>query len=267
MSALGRPRREVGRPPRPRRVRRSGGGEWTPGADPAALRAWADELGRAPRSYDWSPATARAGGFPLAGAEKWEREHPRWPHHALVCARYGSWRAALEAAGLPTAPPLAIPRRERVAIAQRLRGPPIGGGDRRRARRDRAYRPLLLARGDVLALRRPADLAERELVRGLHPVRRSRRPSRARSCVRCGAGRARPARRRASAIGASRAASGSASIPPGRPPATSTRTSASWPHALRGRRAAPAPADVDARGDRRRATGVGRRAWPRPAPR
>jgi hypothetical protein len=87
-----------------------------------ALRAWAAELGRAPRSYDWSPAIARAGGFPLVGAEKWEREHPRWPHHALVRARYGSWRAALGEAGLSTRPPLAIPRRERVQTAQRLEG-------------------------------------------------------------------------------------------------------------------------------------------------
>jgi hypothetical protein len=82
------------------------------------MRAWTDEqLGRAPRSYDWSPAVARAGGFPTTGADKWEREHPRWPHHALVRAPYGSWRAALEAAGLPTTPPLAIPRRKRVDTA------------------------------------------------------------------------------------------------------------------------------------------------------
>jgi hypothetical protein len=122
MPAPSRPRREIARPPRPRRLRRSGGGEWTRERIAAALRAWADELGRAPRSYDWSPAITRAGGFPLAGAQKWERDHPRWPHHALVRARYGSWRAALEAAGLPTPPPLAIPRRERVQTAQRLEG-------------------------------------------------------------------------------------------------------------------------------------------------
>jgi hypothetical protein len=87
-----------------------------------ALGSWSSELGRPPRSYDWSPPAARAGGFPLAGAERWEREYPRWPHHALVCARFGSWRAALEAAGLPVAAPLRVGRRERVAIAQRLQG-------------------------------------------------------------------------------------------------------------------------------------------------
>jgi hypothetical protein len=86
-----------------------------------ALRAWAAEVGLPPRSYDWSPAAARTAGFPLDGVHKWEREHPRWPHHALVIARHGSWRAALQAAGLSAVPPLRIERRERVAIAQRLR--------------------------------------------------------------------------------------------------------------------------------------------------
>src|SRR4051794_5642152 len=120
MAAVGRPRREVERPPRPRRVQRSAGGDWAEERVVAALRAWADETGRAPRSYDWSPASARAGGFPLAGAQKWEREHPRWPHHALVVSRFGSWRAALEAAGLPAPPPLRIGRRERIETALRL---------------------------------------------------------------------------------------------------------------------------------------------------
>jgi hypothetical protein len=121
-AAPSRPRREVARPPRPRRLRRSGGGEWTRERIVDALRAWADELGRPPRSYDWAPATARAAGFPTDGADKWEREHPDWPHQALVRARCGSWRAALEAAGLPAPRPLAIPRRERVETAQRLQG-------------------------------------------------------------------------------------------------------------------------------------------------
>jgi Homing endonuclease associated repeat len=112
----------MARPPRPRRVRRSGGGEWSSARIAEALRAWTQELGRPPRSYDWSPAAARAGGFGLEGIQKWEREFPRWPHHALVVARHGSWRAALHAAGLPGPAPLAIERRERVQTAQRLQG-------------------------------------------------------------------------------------------------------------------------------------------------
>ena len=41
-----------------------------------ALRAWADEFGRAPRRQDWS------GERPQSAApaqRKWMREHPRWP--------------------------------------------------------------------------------------------------------------------------------------------------------------------------------------------
>src|SRR3954452_12492277 len=116
-----RPRREVPRPDRPRRLRRSRAP--CPAADVLeALRAWSAEVGRPPRTYDWSPRAARRAGFPLGGVEKWEREYPRWPHHTLVRARFGSWRAALEAAGLPAAAPLRIERRERVALAQRLQG-------------------------------------------------------------------------------------------------------------------------------------------------
>ncbi len=103
-------------------MRRSGGAEWTRERIVGALRAWAEEQGRAPRSYDWAPFTARAAGFPIDGAEKWEREHPHWPHYTLVRGRFGSWRAALQAAGIPAPPPLALPRRERVQTAQRLQG-------------------------------------------------------------------------------------------------------------------------------------------------
>jgi hypothetical protein len=98
MVAMGRPRREVERPARPRRIRRSGG-EWTNERIVDALRAWTAETVRAPRCIDWAPAAARAGSFPLDGAERWEREHPRWPHHALVVSRFGSWRAASTTSG------------------------------------------------------------------------------------------------------------------------------------------------------------------------
>src|SRR3954471_20165731 len=116
-----RPRREVPRPDRPRRLRRSRAP--CPAADVLeALRAWSAEVGRPPRTYDWSPRASRRAGFPLGGVEKWEREDPRWTHHTLVRARLGAWPAAPGAACLPAAPPLRIERRERVAIAQRLEG-------------------------------------------------------------------------------------------------------------------------------------------------
>src|SRR3954453_9444692 len=120
MVAVGRPRREVERPSRPRRIQRSPG-QWTDERILEALLAWLLETGKVPRCYDWSPAAARAGGFPLDGAERWEREHPRWPHRSLVVSRFGSWRAALEAAGFVAPPPLRTSRRERIETAQRLR--------------------------------------------------------------------------------------------------------------------------------------------------
>jgi hypothetical protein len=35
----------------------------------------------------------------------------------VAVRRFGSWRGALQAAGLPTYPPLVLPLRERVAVA------------------------------------------------------------------------------------------------------------------------------------------------------
>src|SRR5690242_14519831 len=121
MVAVGRPRREVERPSPPRRVQRSGG-EWTDAQIVNALPARAADAGPPPGCYAWSPAAARAGGFPLDGAERWEREHPRWPHRSLVVTRFGSWRASLEAADFAAPPPLRIARLERIETAQRLRG-------------------------------------------------------------------------------------------------------------------------------------------------
>src|SRR3954470_13094232 len=53
------------------------------------LRRWNRETGEPPRSTDWS----EPGG-------KWEREYPAWPSTGDVLARFDSWPAALEAAGL-----------------------------------------------------------------------------------------------------------------------------------------------------------------------
>src|SRR3954468_15874714 len=87
-----------------------------------ALRTWTREEGRAPRAYEWNPASAAALGISSAGTRKWEREVERWPSLDVAVRRFGSWRAALQAAGLPSYPPLVLPLRERVAIAQRLHG-------------------------------------------------------------------------------------------------------------------------------------------------
>jgi hypothetical protein len=48
-----------------------------------AIRAWARERGRPPTQADWT-----APG------------DPRWPSYVTVTTHFGTWRAALEAAGL-----------------------------------------------------------------------------------------------------------------------------------------------------------------------
>jgi hypothetical protein len=65
----------------------------------AALRAWVEETGAAPRRSDWSgERPGRAGD----AQRKWMREHPRWPSSSCVATHFGSWSKALTTAGLDT---------------------------------------------------------------------------------------------------------------------------------------------------------------------
>jgi hypothetical protein len=57
----------------------------------AAIRAWAGETGRPPSSTDWNA--------PHGQESKWRRERDGWPSGRLVSARFGSWEAAIIAAG------------------------------------------------------------------------------------------------------------------------------------------------------------------------
>jgi hypothetical protein len=57
----------------------------------AALRAWQAEHGAPRREPDWTSA-----------CRIWRDAWPRWPGTATVLRVFGSWNAALEAAGLPT---------------------------------------------------------------------------------------------------------------------------------------------------------------------
>jgi hypothetical protein len=64
-----------------------------------ALRDWLAQTGEVPRRNDWSgerPEEAKAAQV------RWMREHPRWPSSSCVAAHFGSWSAALDAAGLPS---------------------------------------------------------------------------------------------------------------------------------------------------------------------
>src|SRR4051794_7468012 len=62
----------------------------------ARLRAWTLRFGSPPTMRQWRPVAS--GGHPV-----WEHEDPSWPAPSIVLRRYGSWRAALDAAGV--APP------------------------------------------------------------------------------------------------------------------------------------------------------------------
>jgi len=55
------------------------------------MRNWTRETGAPPRQQDWVPSDDRD--------RKWAREHPRWPSYMTVRTHFGSWAAALQAAG------------------------------------------------------------------------------------------------------------------------------------------------------------------------
>jgi hypothetical protein len=57
----------------------------------AALQAWTAQHGAPPREPDWSNVSA-----------PWREQWPRWPGASTVICVFGSWNAAVEAAGLPT---------------------------------------------------------------------------------------------------------------------------------------------------------------------
>jgi hypothetical protein len=91
---------------------------WSAPAILDALRAWAHEMGGPPRRQDWTGEQPQAAG---AAQRRWMREHPCWPSSSCVAGHFGSWGAALEAAGLPVRRLHFIDTpAERVAAARRL---------------------------------------------------------------------------------------------------------------------------------------------------
>ena len=58
----------------------------------AAIQTWARLQGRAPAIVDWRPKEQ-------GGHERWERDCPRFPPVSHVTRAFGSWNAALQAAG------------------------------------------------------------------------------------------------------------------------------------------------------------------------
>jgi transcriptional regulator with XRE-family HTH domain len=70
---------------------------WTEQRILAAIKEWAAETGAPPRVRDWSPAHAPERH---ARAQRFTSEPGRWPSASVVSARFGSFRAAIEHAGL-----------------------------------------------------------------------------------------------------------------------------------------------------------------------
>ena len=87
----------------------------------AAVRDWSEAVGQPPRSYQWSPATARSLGLVDDFVRRWEREWPRWPGADTVRRYFGGWSRGLTAAGFPRRPPPELTVRERVETAGRMR--------------------------------------------------------------------------------------------------------------------------------------------------
>lgn len=78
---------------------------WPRAAVLEAIRAWAAEHGEPPAIADWCPTMARSTLHDEERARRWELADGTWPHFQTVCRRFGTWSAAIEAAGFtPRAP-------------------------------------------------------------------------------------------------------------------------------------------------------------------
>ena len=72
---------------------------WTAEAIIEAIRAWADLYGRPPSAVDWSVVQHREFSTFAAKVERFYRGPRAWPHTSTVVYAFGSWSAAIAAAG------------------------------------------------------------------------------------------------------------------------------------------------------------------------
>jgi hypothetical protein len=63
-----------------------------------SINEWGERFGVPPAASDWNPAMARERGF-HDRTERYEKTGRPWPTVALAQAIFGSWNAAIEAAG------------------------------------------------------------------------------------------------------------------------------------------------------------------------
>lgn len=96
------------------RCRGRGYTKWSPELVVEKIQEWARRYGTPPASTDWNMAFARRYAAPkrLVELEQRHREHA-WPGAGTVMERFGSWNAAMRAAGFKPLPPSSGRRRER----------------------------------------------------------------------------------------------------------------------------------------------------------
>lgn len=75
---------------------------WTQEAVVAAIQDYADQYGEPPTAHEWNPALARQLGRPDLGERFYQ--DGCWPHTHTVQQRFGSWNAAIAAAGFTPRP-------------------------------------------------------------------------------------------------------------------------------------------------------------------
>lgn len=89
---------------------------WTRETVIDAIRAFADRYGQQPTSWEWNPSLARLNGRDDFAARF--TQDGCWPHTESVRGVFGTWNAAIEAAGFePYAPGQRGPHRARLEAA------------------------------------------------------------------------------------------------------------------------------------------------------
>lgn len=77
---------------------------WTREAIVDAIQRWAALYGEPPRTTNWNPTKANEIGKRHLAAVYRAREAGEWPSHNAVFRAFGSWNAAVEAAGFKSRP-------------------------------------------------------------------------------------------------------------------------------------------------------------------
>jgi hypothetical protein len=68
------------------------------------MQEWAAEYGEPPAVTDWNTYTAEHAMDDSARADRFRQAGGRWPRHTTVFMEWGSWNAAIVAAGFQPRP-------------------------------------------------------------------------------------------------------------------------------------------------------------------